>query len=152
MTKGSLREKCSNTEVLLIRIFLYSDQKKLRIWTCFTQWVFHSSHFSSRYQGIMYCVYLIIMIRRISLVTQACMFNRKFKIKHTTVKIKYKYRFGWQGDTKLINFNIYALKTLCTLRRKTFGKTTPDLKLATLHSSQVLIKIRSEFFNFQIQI
>ena len=31
------REKCSNTEFFLVRIFLYSDQKKLRIWTLFTQ-------------------------------------------------------------------------------------------------------------------
>ena len=40
-----LREKCPNTEFFLVRIFLYSvrmqentDQKKLRIWTLFTQW------------------------------------------------------------------------------------------------------------------
>ena len=40
-----LRKMCSNTEVFLVRIFLYSDwiqkntdQKKLRIWTLFTQW------------------------------------------------------------------------------------------------------------------
>ena len=39
-----LREKCANTEFFLVRIFLYSDwiqkykdQKKLRIWTLFTQ-------------------------------------------------------------------------------------------------------------------
>ena len=32
-----LREKCPNTEFFLVRIFLYSDQKKLRIWTHFTQ-------------------------------------------------------------------------------------------------------------------
>ena len=42
----SLREKYSNTEFFLVRIFLYSvriqentDQKKLRIWTIFTQWI-----------------------------------------------------------------------------------------------------------------
>ena len=35
--KPSLREKCLNTEFYLVRIFLYSDQKKLRIWTHFTQ-------------------------------------------------------------------------------------------------------------------
>ena len=41
----SLREKYPNTEFLLVFIFLYSgwiqenmDQKKLRIWTFFTQW------------------------------------------------------------------------------------------------------------------
>ena len=40
----TLREKCSNTDFFLVRIFLYSewiqentDQKKLRIWTLFTQ-------------------------------------------------------------------------------------------------------------------
>ena len=40
----TLREKCSNTEFFLVRIFLYSDriqkntdQKKLRLWTLFTQ-------------------------------------------------------------------------------------------------------------------
>ena len=40
----SLREKCPNTEFFLVRIFLYSvriqentNQKKLRIWTLFTQ-------------------------------------------------------------------------------------------------------------------
>ena len=32
-----LREKCPNTEFFLVRIFLYSDQKKLRIWTLFAQ-------------------------------------------------------------------------------------------------------------------
>ena len=39
-----LREKCPNTKLFLVRIFLYSvriqgntDQKKLRIWTLFTQ-------------------------------------------------------------------------------------------------------------------
>ena len=45
-TKSSLPIKCSNTEFFLVRIFLYSvrmqenmDQKKLRIWTLFTQCV-----------------------------------------------------------------------------------------------------------------
>ena len=33
----SLREKCPNMEFFLVRIFLYSDQEKLRIWTLFTQ-------------------------------------------------------------------------------------------------------------------
>ena len=40
----TLREKCPNTEFFLVPIFLYSvriqentDQKKLRIWTLFTQ-------------------------------------------------------------------------------------------------------------------
>ena len=37
IVKATLREKCPNTEFLLVRIFLYSDQKKLRIWTLFTQ-------------------------------------------------------------------------------------------------------------------
>ena len=42
----SLREKCPNTEFFLVRIFLYSgwiqenkDQKKLRLWTLFMQFV-----------------------------------------------------------------------------------------------------------------
>ena len=41
----TLRENCANTKFFLVRIFLYSvliqentDQKKLRIWTLFTQW------------------------------------------------------------------------------------------------------------------
>ena len=40
----AIREKCPKTELFLVRIFLYSvriqgntDQKKLRIWTLFTQ-------------------------------------------------------------------------------------------------------------------
>ena len=44
--KLSLREKCPNTELFLVRLFLYSDwiqenkdQKKLRIWTLFMQYV-----------------------------------------------------------------------------------------------------------------
>ena len=43
---NSLREKCPNMEIFLFYIFLYSvqiqeniDQKKLRIWTLFTQWL-----------------------------------------------------------------------------------------------------------------
>ena len=46
----SLREKCPNTEFFLVRIFLYLDwiqknvdQKKLRIWTLFTQWIVHGT-------------------------------------------------------------------------------------------------------------
>ena len=35
-TKAVLRENCPVTEFFLVRIFLYSDQKKLRIWTLFT--------------------------------------------------------------------------------------------------------------------
>ena len=42
----SLRENCQNTEFFLVRVFLYSDwmkgnkdQKKLRIWTLFKQWM-----------------------------------------------------------------------------------------------------------------
>ena len=42
----SLREKCPNTELFLVRIFLYldwiqknTDQKLLRIWTLFTQYI-----------------------------------------------------------------------------------------------------------------
>ena len=38
----TLHEKCPNTEFFLIRIFLYSDQKKLHIWTLFTQCKFQS--------------------------------------------------------------------------------------------------------------
>ena len=33
-----LREKCPNTEFFLVRIQENTDQKKLRIWTLFTQW------------------------------------------------------------------------------------------------------------------
>ena len=47
MTKGPLRKKCPS--VFLDRIFLYSvriqentDQKKLRIWTLFTQWALYN--------------------------------------------------------------------------------------------------------------
>ena len=43
---SSLRGKCPNTEFFLLRIFLYpveiqenADQKKLRVWTLFTQWL-----------------------------------------------------------------------------------------------------------------
>ena len=32
-----LREKCPNPELFLVRIFLYSNQNWLRIWTLFTQ-------------------------------------------------------------------------------------------------------------------
>ena len=32
-TQNPLRQKCPNTEFSLVRIFLYSDQKILRIWT-----------------------------------------------------------------------------------------------------------------------
>ena len=45
MPSKTLREKCPNTELFLVRIFLYSvpiqentDQKQLLIWTLFTQW------------------------------------------------------------------------------------------------------------------
>ena len=41
----SLREKCPNTNFFLVRISLYLDQKKLRIWTFFTQWVVRDSRF-----------------------------------------------------------------------------------------------------------
>ena len=34
----TLREKCPNTKFFLVCIFLYSDQKKLCIWSLFTQW------------------------------------------------------------------------------------------------------------------
>ena len=45
----ALREKCPNTEFFLVLIFLYLDQKKIRIWIDFTQynykkntsWIFH---------------------------------------------------------------------------------------------------------------
>ena len=40
----ALREKCPNTEFFLLRIFLYSDQKKIRIWTLFTQCQFPLFH------------------------------------------------------------------------------------------------------------
>ena len=45
----ALREKCQNTEFPLVRIFLYSvqmqenvDQKKIRIWTFFTRYMWHN--------------------------------------------------------------------------------------------------------------
>ena len=34
----TLSEKFLNTEFFLVRIFPHSDQKRLRIWTLFTQW------------------------------------------------------------------------------------------------------------------
>ena len=44
LLKRSIREKCPNMEFFLVRFFLVriqekTDQKKLRIWTIFTQWV-----------------------------------------------------------------------------------------------------------------
>ena len=49
-----LLEKCPNTELFLFRIFLYSDwiqentdQKSLRIWTLFTQWMSENVCFNS---------------------------------------------------------------------------------------------------------
>ena len=36
-TKTATACEVSKYGVFLVRIFLYSDQKKLRIWTCFTQ-------------------------------------------------------------------------------------------------------------------
>ena len=51
----SLREKCPNTEFFLVRIFLYSfriqesmDQKNLRIWTLFTQWLLRQAQDCSK--------------------------------------------------------------------------------------------------------
>ena len=45
LSLNTLREKCPNTDFFLVRIFLYSvrilentDQRKLCIWTLFTQW------------------------------------------------------------------------------------------------------------------
>ena len=38
LEKYALHEKCPNTEFFFSHIFLYSDKKKLRIWTLFTQW------------------------------------------------------------------------------------------------------------------
>ena len=35
--KMQLREKCPNTEFFMVRIQEKADQKKLRIWTLFTQ-------------------------------------------------------------------------------------------------------------------
>ena len=40
-SKLTLREKCSNTEFFLVRIFLYSGQKNFLIWTLFTQCRLH---------------------------------------------------------------------------------------------------------------
>ena len=37
--KGSLREKCPNTEFFLVRMWENTDHKKLLIWTLFTQWL-----------------------------------------------------------------------------------------------------------------
>ena len=36
-----MRKNCPNTEFFLVRIFLYSDEKKLCIWTLFTQGNFY---------------------------------------------------------------------------------------------------------------
>ena len=38
LTSISLCERCPNTEFFLVHIFLYSEQKRLGIWTHFTQW------------------------------------------------------------------------------------------------------------------
>ena len=47
MSSRPLLEKCPNTEFFLVRIFMFlvriqenTDQKKLRIWTLFTQWTY----------------------------------------------------------------------------------------------------------------
>ena len=52
----TLREKCPNTELFLARIFLClvqiqenTDQKKLRIWTLFTQCVSTGTHWIALY-------------------------------------------------------------------------------------------------------
>ena len=54
----SLREKCPNTELFLLRIFLHSvqiqkntDQKQLRIWTLFTQYMMAFAIFSCDIKG-----------------------------------------------------------------------------------------------------
>ena len=46
---AALGEKCPNTELFLVRIFVYSvwiqentDEKKLRMWTLLTQWKFQA--------------------------------------------------------------------------------------------------------------
>ena len=39
LTKCSLREKCPNMELFLVRIRENTDQKLLRNWTCCTQWL-----------------------------------------------------------------------------------------------------------------
>ena len=71
----SLPEKCPNTEILLVRIFLYSDwirrftelspysvriqkntdQKKLPIWILFTQWMMQVFRLSSKYLSSICC-------------------------------------------------------------------------------------------------
>ena len=35
-----MEKKCPNMEYFLVRIFLYSDHKILRIWTLFLQWLY----------------------------------------------------------------------------------------------------------------
>ena len=37
---STLRKKCPNMEFFLVRIFPHLDQKKLRIWTLFTQSIY----------------------------------------------------------------------------------------------------------------
>ena len=56
----ALREKCPNTEFFLVRILLYSvriqenaDQKKLRIWTLFTQWGIFSTAIYNVISGVL---------------------------------------------------------------------------------------------------
>ena len=71
----SLPEKCPNTEIFLVRIFLYSDwirrftelspysvriqentdQKKLPIWILFTQWMMQLFRLSSKYLSSICC-------------------------------------------------------------------------------------------------
>ena len=46
LTKISIREKCPNTEFFLVRIFLYSDQIKLLIWTLLPSRYFFYNAFS----------------------------------------------------------------------------------------------------------
>ena len=43
-----LREKYPNTEFFLVRIFLFSDEKKLRIWTLLTQCTFNVTVVSNK--------------------------------------------------------------------------------------------------------
>ena len=64
----SLREKCSNTEVFRVRIFLYSDwiqgntdQKNFHIWTLFTQWLCNISNnelFLQLWSLLLKCIWL----------------------------------------------------------------------------------------------
>ena len=95
MTKA-LREKCPNTEFFLVRIFLYSDwngdllrkssysvriqenkdQKKLCIWTLFTQWRFFYMLFLLYYSSITWRSFQASYCRKCKSILKLCEYFR----------------------------------------------------------------------------